>query len=227
MLNSRAGRRRRRPNAEGDCATCLINTGCWREPPREPRIVRTERVAPLAVGASLPSNTAQEELWLVRSGALKLVRLNRDGTETIIDFRGRGELVASARAISRGPMMQITALTEATVCRLLPPDHANSVALAQYWRLVAEASCQQWERALEPWSSLPAVERVAHFLAAWSQRAEHEQHDGSFDLPMTRAELGSRLGLTEETVCRALRKLHLAKRIQLAGRRVRILQEVS
>jgi CRP/FNR family transcriptional regulator len=175
----------------------------------------------------LAAEPTREVLWLVRSGALKVVRLQHDGTETVVDFRLPGELVAATPAPSRESAAHITALTETTVCRLVPPDTASAAALAEYWRLVATSMQQQWERALEPWPSLPAFERVARFLADLSKRLPHEQRDGTFELPMTRAELGSRLGLTEETVCRALRKLQTTKRIHVAGRHVRLLPEAT
>jgi CRP/FNR family transcriptional regulator, anaerobic regulatory protein len=221
MLNSRGGERRRRLQSDGDCATCLVNTGCWRAPPQAARIVRTVREAPLAPGDLLTASTALDVLWLVRSGAFKLVRLNSDGAEAIVDFRLPGELIAAAPSERHAPVTRVTALGEATVCRLLPPESQDTQSLAEYWRLVAAAAQHHLERALEPWASLPAVERVAKFVADLGKRLPRNRTDGSFELPMTRAELGSRLGLSEETVCRALRGLHANGRLHIRGRTVR------
>jgi CRP/FNR family transcriptional regulator len=61
-----------------------------------------------------------------------------------------------------------------------------------------------------------AIERVAGFLLAFSRRNERNGQDPTtFELPMTRADIGDFLGLTIETVSRTLSKLKLVGLIEL------------
>jgi CRP/FNR family transcriptional regulator, anaerobic regulatory protein len=78
--------------------------------------------------------------------------------------------------------------------------------------------------------SLPARERVAAFLldlAARAQAKAERAGDGAdLLLPMTRADIGSYLGLELETVSRMLSKLQREGAISLTGRRVHIVDRV-
>ena len=61
-----------------------------------------------------------------------------------------------------------------------------------------------------------AVEKVASFLVALGRRHVDEQGiPATFDLPMTRADIGDYLGLTIETVSRCLKKLRVLGAIDL------------
>src|SRR5262245_64390456 len=61
-----------------------------------------------------------------------------------------------------------------------------------------------------------AVERVASFLLALSRRNQrHGQDPTSFELPMTRTDIGDFLGLTIETVSRTFSKLKQLGLIEL------------
>jgi CRP/FNR family transcriptional regulator len=62
-----------------------------------------------------------------------------------------------------------------------------------------------------------AMERVAGFLLAFSRRNKRNGQDpASFELPMTRTDIGDFLGLTIETVSRTFTKLKLMHLIELA-----------
>jgi CRP/FNR family transcriptional regulator, anaerobic regulatory protein len=71
--------------------------------------------------------------------------------------------------------------------------------------------------------TMPARERVAAFLLDFSERVEAgAASSGELLLPMTRADIGSYLGLELETVSRMLSKLQREGAIGLNGRQVRI-----
>ncbi|BCQ25342.1 helix-turn-helix domain-containing protein [Caballeronia sp. NK8] len=75
--------------------------------------------------------------------------------------------------------------------------------------------------------TMPARERVAAFLLDLSERldasaAPSGEHAAELSLPMTRADIGSYLGLELETVSRMLSKLQREGAIGLNGRQVRI-----
>jgi CRP/FNR family transcriptional regulator len=198
-----------------------VNLGCWRNPPRRLKVMRVTREAPLGRGARLTvPDATRDHLWLVRSGAMKVTRLNDDGSETVLDFRLPGDLLACTAQLRPHTSTHFTAIAETSLCRLTPPKHGEPESEIEFWRLVAGASQAQLDLALEPWSALASTERVARFINYLSKRLARED-GGGFELPMTRAEIGSRLGLTEESVCRALRTLHSSGRYEICGRRVR------
>lgn len=61
-----------------------------------------------------------------------------------------------------------------------------------------------------------ALEKVASFVYALAQKQTDEQaKSATFDLPMTRTDIGDYLGLTLETVSRSLTKLKIAGAIDL------------
>ncbi|SAK72229.1 Crp/FNR family transcriptional regulator [Caballeronia hypogeia] len=75
--------------------------------------------------------------------------------------------------------------------------------------------------------TMPARERVAAFLLDFSERLEASadasgEPAAELQLPMTRGDIGSYLGLELETVSRMLSKLHREGAIGLNGRAVRI-----
>jgi CRP/FNR family transcriptional regulator, anaerobic regulatory protein len=71
--------------------------------------------------------------------------------------------------------------------------------------------------------AMPARERVAAFLLDFSSRLDtNEAPSEELVLPMTRADIGSYLGLELETVSRMMSKLQREGAIALNGRQVRI-----
>jgi CRP/FNR family transcriptional regulator len=68
-------------------------------------------------------------------------------------------------------------------------------------------------------ATLPADARVADFLRYWADcRARRGLRADEFSLCMTRAEIGNYLGMTLETVSRALSKLVRLELIQFTGK---------
>ncbi len=75
------------------------------------------------------------------------------------------------------------------------------------------------ERNAPPWPGLPAIERVATFIADFAARARVKGSVSSpIKLPMTRADIGSYLGLAEETVVRALTQLRKRRLLRVRGK---------
>jgi CRP/FNR family transcriptional regulator, anaerobic regulatory protein len=70
--------------------------------------------------------------------------------------------------------------------------------------------------------AMPARERVAAFLVDLSERFDASGRHDPLLLPMTRADIGSYLGLELETVSRMLSKLQREGAIALRGRQVHI-----
>jgi CRP/FNR family transcriptional regulator len=166
-------------------------------------------------------------LYVVRSGCFKTVYTDFSGSEQVLGFPMSGDLMG-ADGIDGGHYCS-TAIS-------LDTSEVVIVPLASLGRLVYE--CPRLEplmyRVLSrelvrvqnmAWTlgTLGAESRVAAFLLAFSARLGALGYSRcSFNLRMTRQEIGSYLGLKLETVSRALSTLNAAGIIQVHQRSIDI-----
>lgn len=208
--------------AAADCAYCAASRRCWDEAPlpgtgfRAQRDLRLERgaVLPLAPG---PHRTA----FVVASGCLALRETLVDGTQRTAGFRLPGELVGVESWARGGNPYEIRAATASEVCRLIVPRGGHGSGNGPFLERLLVKCAAQIDRAMRPWSGLPATERVGAFVEDFLERAQIKgSATGRLRLPMTRADIGSYLGLAEETVVRALARLKQARRLEVHGKTV-------
>lgn len=214
-----------RRHVDFDCADCLAARRCWDAPLEECSGIYARREDLLPKGAVLlRQGEPFGAVHIVVRGCLCLRETMLDGAERIVGYRVRGELVG-IEGWARGHCTYTAEAVETTMtCRLSWPGAsgkaAGSNALLQ--RLLAKTAIQL-DRSTTPWSGLPAIERVAAFVEDFVRRSRADHATGEqVTLPMTRAQLGSYLGLAEETVVRALAQLRLRKRLDIQGRCVSV-----
>ena len=153
-----------------------------------------------------------ETLYILNSGFFKIVNQSADGREQVVGlkFRGdwlgfdgiaRGRHSCNAVAMDTGEVWAIRYETLTAAC----------AAQASLLTLLHEAMSREiaHDRAsLMSVCTLPADARVANFLRYWAESlAQRGLRTDHFTLRMSRAEIGNYLGLTLETVSRALSKL--------------------
>jgi CRP/FNR family transcriptional regulator len=151
-------------------------------------------------------------LYVLNSGMVKMVKLAADGREQVVGlkFRGdwlgfhgiaHGEYGCDAVAMDTGEVWAVR------YDRLLAAAVNQPVLLA----LVHEAMSREIGRDRESLMSvctLSADARVADFLRWWAESlGDRGLRTDQITLRMTRAEIGNYLGLTLESVSRALSKL--------------------
>ncbi len=210
--------------AETDCATCLSGKRCWGELALALDSIRGRRELPLERGALLlKQGERASAVYVVVSGCLILRETLEDGTQRVVGLRLPGELLGMETYARGAHAYTAQAASETTVCRIqLPPAGSGRANVALLERLLLKYAVQP-ERAAAPWAGLPAAERVAAFIENYAQRAQVGRGtDGLFSLPMTRADIGSYLGLAPETVVRALGQLRGARRLSIQGRTIRL-----
>lgn len=208
-----------------DCVDCLEARRCWGQPLTERSDVIVRRQASLAKGGFLlrqgePFNA----VYIVVRGCLSLRETMSDGGERIVGFRVPGELVGIEGWARDHYTYTATAAETVMACRLAWPcasvKSVGSNVLLQ--RLLAKTAAQL-DQSSQLWPGLPALERVAAFVDDFTRRARALGFSGErITLPMTRAELGSYLGLAEETVVRAMTQLRLQRRLDIKGRSVSV-----
>ena len=151
-------------------------------------------------------------LYILNSGFFKIVNQSADGREQVVGlkFRGdwlgfdgiaRGRYSCDAIAMDTGEVWAIPYATLIAAC-------ADQPSLLT---LLHEAMSRELSRdrdSLMSVCTLSADARVADFLRYWAESLAHRgMRTDRFTLRMTRAEIGNYLGMTLETVSRALSKL--------------------
>jgi CRP/FNR family transcriptional regulator len=148
-------------------------------------------------------------LHLLNSGFVKMVNLSADGRDQIVSLKFRGDWLGfdgiadavhdcDAIAMDTGEVWSIPYDTLLTACaarpRLMAALHSAMSRVIVGDRNSLMSVC-----------TLPADARVADFLRTWAQSlARRGLRTDQIVMRMTRAEIGSYLGLTLETVSRAL-----------------------
>lgn len=152
---------------------------------------------------------ALESLYVVHSGFVKLVQDDNQGSESILSFPMKGDLVG-IDAFSQGTYQSTCiALTDATVISIpykvlkqllvLHPTLADEMLKLMSRYLVDQQVLSTMI------NTLSAEARVARFIVNMSARFGALGYSSrEFALRMTRLEIGAHLGLTLETVSRTL-----------------------
>ena len=173
-------------------------------------------------------------LYVLNSGFVKMVNLSADGRDQIVSLKFRGDWLGFDGIADAVHDCDAIAMDTGEVWAI--PYDALLVACASRPRLMAALHGAMSREIVGDRNSLmsvctlPADARVADFLRGWAQSlALRGLRTDQILLRMTRAEIGSYLGLTLETVSRALSRLAREGLISFAdkGRRDIRIPEVA
>ncbi|HEY2925372.1 Crp/Fnr family transcriptional regulator [Piscinibacter sp.] len=165
-------------------------------------------------------------LYILNSGFFKIVNLSPDGREQVVGLKFRGDWLGFD-GIANGCYACDAIAMDTGEVWVLRYDAMLS-ACAQHPALLTvlhEAMSREIARdrdSLMSVCTLPADARVADFLRYWAESlANRGMRTDQITLRMTRAEIGNYLGMTLETVSRALSRLARCRLIHFAekGRR--------
>jgi CRP/FNR family transcriptional activator FtrB len=189
----------------------------------ETRAGLLEHAKPLALprGALVFAQDAPaEQLHLLVGGSVGLSTTEEGGGATMVEILGPGDAFLIASVMLRLPC-QVSATVLAPARMLaLPAEQVRAAALgdAGLMRAAMEQMARQWRLLIDQVVDLKtrdAVQRAARFLA---RRLPSPR--GAVDLPEPRAAIAARLGMTPESLSRALHGLEAAGLLRLQGRRV-------
>jgi CRP/FNR family transcriptional regulator, anaerobic regulatory protein len=157
-------------------------------------------------------------VYRIETGALALYKVLADGRRQVMGFAYPGDIVGLG--IDDKYTMNAQAVKPTRV-RCLPvialrQSAARDPALGfKLYEAMARELAATRDLMLTT-GQRSAMERVASFLLAFSRRNQRNGQDpASFELPMTRTDIGDFLGLTIETVSRTFTKLKLMHLIEL------------
>jgi CRP/FNR family transcriptional regulator len=151
-------------------------------------------------------------LYILNAGFFKMINVSADGREQVVSLKFRGDWLGfdgiaggtyscDAVAMDTGEVWVVRYDELIAACRDCP----------ELLTVLHEAMSRQIDRDRESLMSLctlPADARVAEFLRRWADSLSRSGlRSDQITLRMTRAEIGNYLGMTLETVSRALSKL--------------------
>jgi CRP/FNR family transcriptional regulator len=154
-----------------------------------------------------------DSLYLVNSGFIKTVLFDESGNEQVLNFPMKGDVLGIDSIHTAHYSSEAIALSDCDII-LLPfktitalSRHFEQLEQAIFVLMSRELARQQLRLSMHGTSSAEA--RVAKFLLALSERFALLGYSRStFNLCMTRNDIGSYLGLTLETVSRTLSALN-------------------
>lgn len=151
-------------------------------------------------------------LYLINSGQFKTVNFTADGRGQVVGLHFRGDWLGFDGIAEGRYGCDAIALDTGEVWTVAYADLlAAGTSSPELMRLLHAAMSRQIGRGsdcLLSLGTLPADARVADFIKDWAQSlAERDLRTDQITLHMTRAEIGNYLGMTLETVSRALRRL--------------------
>lgn len=190
-----------------------------------------ESTVELSKGDTLVHSGAPfKHLYLVLSGAFKSVEIGEAGRTQIICFHGPRELMGLSGFAQHICATDLVAIAPSLVCEF--PVAALQLALGADRLLLDHLLTYVSERLAQAehdqfmLGSLSATQKIAFFLLRMQGKLRRSGEDPRrLELPMTREEIGSYLGLTMETVSRLFSQLQTEGVARVDKRSVWILRE--
>ena len=163
-----------------------------------------------------------DRLYIVNAGICKSVTLTADGREQVVELHLKGDwlglgAIAGGCYEAEAIAMDTSEIWSVSYPELLAAGQRTPELMHQLHVAMSRALSRK-RNALLSICTLPADARVAEFLRWWAaaldQRGMRNDH---VRLPMSRAEIGNYLGMTLESVSRALSRLERNNVIRFAG----------
>jgi len=173
------------------------------------------------------TGAALESLHAVRTGIFKTTILDDDGREQVTGFHMPGDLMGIDAIGSGKHMCNAIALEDSVVCGVPFGGFERLIGeiprFQKHFHRLMSSEITRSQGIMLLLGSMHAEERLAVFLLDLSRR--HGARDARatrFSLQMTREDIGSHLGLTFETVSRALSSLQRERMITVRNKDIEI-----
>ncbi len=171
-------------------------------------------------------------VFFLKSGAAKRLMIQEDGREQILGFPMPGELIGIEAIDSRKHTTTVMTLDMCALVEVpfeaLEQLASTDVSVAHFLFRTLSAALREEHGWLAALGLLNADERLAAFLLDLSQRfAARGFSSHRFMLRMTRAEIGSFLGLTLETISRVFSRFQKLGLLKVTRRDIELLDMVA
>lgn len=217
------------------CSSCSLAELClpWGLKPDDlnelEKIIK--RVRPLQRGDYLfHSGDKFQQVYAVRSGAIKAYRTTEEGNEQILGFYLPGELLGLDAIDTELHVCTTVALETSSFCAI-PFSRLEELCMSlpglqhQIYKLMSRELSSE-NQSLLLLGKKSAEEKIATFLSNLSSRLHLLGYSATeFRLPMSRQEIGNYLGLTVETVSRIFSRFQKDKLIAIDRKLIKIIDE--
>lgn len=227
----RAGPSATRPATR--CSTCSMHSVCMPCQLTQAELTRLDTIVCstrfVRRGESLyHAGDAFESIYAVRTGCFKTVVMHRDGYEQVTGFHIAGEPLGLDGVCSDEHSCDAIALEDSTVCvipfHLLEEMCRDVKSMQQHVHRMLSGEIVRESGLMMLLGTMSAEQRVAAFLMNLSTRMKARGYSAAtFNLRMTREEIGSYLGLKLETVSRMFSKLQKQGVVDSNGKQITIL----
>lgn len=173
------------------------------------------------------SGEAFTAIYAIKRGFFKTHALSEDGREQVTGFQMTGEIMGMDAISSGHYTCHATALEDSEVC-VIPFAHLEELirelpSLQRNFHRIMSREIVRDQNVMMLLGNMRAEERLAAFLLNLSQRHAARGHSPtSFHLRMTRADIGSFMGMKLETVSRTFSKLQQDGYISIHQRLIQI-----
>jgi len=170
-----------------------------------------------------------KSIYAIRAGSFKCFKTAWDGAEQVTGMYLPGEIVGMDGISSNHHDSSAIALETGSVCEI-PFSQLETLSSkipslqGRFFRLMSQEIAKD-QQMLTLLSSNSAEERVAALLLSISSRNHRRKlSPAQFRLPMTRAEIGSYLGITLETVSRIFSRMQKQEIIDVDNKEIHVLK---
>jgi len=169
-----------------------------------------------------------QHLYAIRLGHFKTYRVNREGAEQITGFQMAGELLGMDAISADEHRCTAIALEDSEVCEIpfatLQQLLAEMPTLLRHFHRMMSQEITREQSVMLLLGNMQATQRFAAFLVNLSSRYEARGYSASsFQLRMSREEIGNYLGLTIESISRLLSKFKKEGLVRVSNREIELL----
>jgi len=219
-------------SVKNSCRFCNVKSSCFPHGINgldQAKLGAEVIIRPLAArGQHLFTMGAEEDgIYVVRAGTLKSYIISPHGDEHVIGFHVPGEMIGLDAFENGKHVCGVVALQPSNVCKVpnaLLQDicHAAPEIFSEMRRLIG-AEVFENQQTMLTLTKHKAVARLASFILDWIRRCKRDHMSGEpVDLPMSRMDIASYIGLTAESLSRAFRKLQQEDIISVSGSAVTV-----
>ncbi|NOU14133.1 MAG: helix-turn-helix domain-containing protein [Methylococcaceae bacterium] len=165
----------------------------------------------------------------LRSGSAKLLGLDRNGNEIVVDFMLPGELLGFDGLATQIHTCTAIALETVNYCRL-PTQQIDLLVstMPSLSQILLQRSGEQFDAQIQRMMLMrrTAEERVACFIIQISERLKARGYaELEFRFSMSREDMGSYLCIAHETVSRIMHNFQAQELIEVRARQLRIINK--
>lgn len=159
-----------------------------------------------------------QRLYVIHEGKVKITRISEAGKEQVIRVLGPGEFLGELSLFSPEPLTDNGEVLEKTILCIIDGDKLKKI-MAKYqtitWKVMKELSnrLSKAETLIEDISIHTVEKRLARTLLSMSDQ------QGEVQLKMSKKDLASHMGMSQETLSRKLTNFQEMGIIKLLGHR--------